>query len=209
MMKKAILFLSCFVMIAATFAQQSEILTDSRDGKQYKTVEIGDQVWMAENLNYETTSGSWCLDDKPENCNSFGKLYTYTEAVNACPDGWHLPSDDEFITLEIKLGMSADEAGKTGFRGMNVGTGLKSDSGWLNDGNGNNSSGFNALPACYRSPEGVTDKTGIYAYFWTSTKKEEVKAYVRNLYYGGYSGSKVYRQVYDINYAFSVRCLKD
>ena len=73
-----------------------QYITDSRDGKAYKVINAGNQVWMAENLNYESASGSWCYNQVFSNCDTHGRLYTWTEARKACPAGWHLPSREEW-----------------------------------------------------------------------------------------------------------------
>ena len=73
-------------------------LTDSRDGQVYRTVTIGEQTWMAENLNY-AMDGSYCYDDDPANCAKYGRLYTWSVSKTACPTGWHLPTKDDWWTL--------------------------------------------------------------------------------------------------------------
>lgn len=73
-------------------------IMDSRDGKTYKIAKIGNQVWMAETLNYET-NGSYCYEDDPEKCAKYGRLYIWESALNACPVGWHLPTKGEYETL--------------------------------------------------------------------------------------------------------------
>ncbi len=79
--------------------------TDTRDGQVYKTVTIGSQTWFAENLNFDTGDDeSTCYQDEAENCFIYGKLYTGNAAQTACPDGWHLPSQEEWNTLIDYLG---------------------------------------------------------------------------------------------------------
>ena len=83
-------------------------MTDARDGQTYQTVTLGDQTWLAQNLNYETDNNSWCYDDDPENCGTYGRLYDWEAAMTACPDGWHMASDDEWSTLIKYLDPGAD-----------------------------------------------------------------------------------------------------
>lgn len=78
-------------------------MKDPRDGQTYKTVKIGKQVWMAENMNYDIKH-SYCYDDDPKNCQKYGRLYTWEAALNACPSGWHLPTKEEFKTLLANVG---------------------------------------------------------------------------------------------------------
>lgn len=178
-------------------------MVDSRDGKTYKTVKIGDKVWMAENLNYQTGE-SKCYDNKPENCDKYGRLYVWREAVTACSDGWHLPNKQELEDLRMLAGQKAGDIGMAG-------TVLKSTTGW-NDykgksGNGTDGLGFGALPAgCYSSDDDVFDNEGDFAYFWSSTEGSSSRAYSLDLYYryeiAIVSSNGKYR-------AFSVRCVKN
>lgn len=179
--------------------------TDSRDGQSYATIEIGSQVWMAENLNFET-SDSWWYDDDSANGDIYGRLYTWDAAITACPSGWHLPSDDEWKQLEMYLGMDQSEADKEGFRGTNEGSKLKSSSAW----NGTESSGFNALPGGLQHlydnvrPSWLLIDLGQW---WSSTEHQGTNAWSRML---KYTNDRVARySSYKGWYGMSVRCLKD
>jgi len=179
-------------------------LTDSRDGKTYITVTIGEQVWMAQNLDYlnDMTSGdsSWCYDNDPDNCATYGRLYTWDAAMKACPNGWHLPSREEWGEL-------AKAAGGTGTygNGGTAGTKLKSTSGWEYN-YGTNDYGFSALPGGRRLADGsFFEGAGSDGYWWTATGGGG-GAYHRVMYY--------YQDyVIDINYGtvygHSVRCVGD
>ena len=190
-------------------------LVDDRDGQTYKTVKIGNQWWMAENLNYETAN-SYCCDGNATNCAKYGRLYRWAAAVGksesecgydgtcslptgsiqgVCPSGWHLPRKYEWETLFDAVG------GQT-----TAGMALKSASGWYNSGNGPDAFGFSALPAGSRSSDGDCYSKGYYAYFWSSMEFDSYNAYRMYLDYDyGYA----YLNNYDKDYGFSVRCIKD
>ena len=185
-------------------------LTDDRDGQTYKTVKIGDQVWMAENLNYryiqqtfegaEEDSSSYCYNDDPANCAKYGRLYLWSAALVVCPEGWHLPNTTEWNALFTAVG------GKT-----TAGTMLKSTEGW-NDGydgtsgNGSDSYFFSALPAGNRNDGGDFYNEGNSANFWSSTENSRYYAYRMDLNCYDDSPNLLYD---DKDYGFSVRCLKD
>lgn len=153
-------------------SEEGYTFTDPRDGQTYNIVTIGSQTWFAENLKYETNN-SWCYDDDGSNCNEYGRLYTWGASKSACPSGWHLPSDNEWKTLEMHLGMSQSEADITGWRGTDEGKKLKSTSGWYNDGNGIDAVGFKALPGGYRVTFGDFinySDLGRAGHWWSATE---------------------------------------
>jgi uncharacterized protein (TIGR02145 family) len=133
--------------------------TDDRDGKFYNTVTIGGKKWMAENLNYQPSTGKyWCYGNSAENCAKYGKLYDWNTAKTVCPSGWHLPSRAEWNSLVSSAG-GASTAGKK----------LKAASGW-NNSNGTNDYGFSALPGGYRALDENFNAVGDEGYWWTSER---------------------------------------
>jgi len=185
--------------------------TDPRDGKTYKTVKIGNQVWMAENLNYATSIGSWCYDYKSSNCDIYGRLYYWYTAKKVCPAGWHLPSDDEWKKLEMALGMAQGEANSTGWRGTNEGSKLAGNASlWDDEDLIQNpefaSSGFTALPGGYRNNYVNFNFIGIDCYWWSATDENSTTAWFRFM---TNDFSAVYRNGYYKKKGLSVRCVRD
>ncbi|MFA5815748.1 MAG: fibrobacter succinogenes major paralogous domain-containing protein [Bacteroidales bacterium] len=189
--------------------------TDSRDNHTYKWVKIGKQTWMADNLAYlpavspssdgsDTSPYHYVYDYEGSsmsaakattNYATYGVLYNWPAALKACPSGWHLPSDDEWNVLIEYLGGEAD-AGKK----------MKSTSGWRENENGDNSSGFSALPGGHSLTIGVFDFLGDGAFFWSSSEYEAPYAWSQVLYYYVVSVNRAYDYR---GRGFSVRCLKD
>ena len=172
-------------------------VTNDKTTQQFKTVIIGNQIWMAENLNLDVGSGCWCYENKQANCNKYGRLYTWEAAKRAANkiEGWHLPTDNEWEQLENYLG-GRKVAGRK----------LKSTGGWVKSGNGNNSSGFSALPSGCRSDRDGFYGIGYYAFFWTATVCDSSYAWKRELHY---DSSEVYRYGYNKDGEYSVRLVKD
>jgi len=187
-------------------------VTDTRDGQTYKTVAIGTQTWMAENLNYAVDS-SWCYEDNADNCSQYGRLYLWVGAMSvsmnyniailgdsvnhqgACPSGWHIPSNGEWATLEAAVG---------GF--STAGTALKSNDGWYDSGNGTDAYGFSALPAGRRHDDGSFHNTGLSTDFWSARENNADSAYSRHLDYNDTYMSTLY---YNKSSALYVRCVMD
>jgi len=172
--------------------------TDSRDSKSYDVVKIGNQCWMSKNLNYAVTTNSWCYNNTESNCTSYGRLYNWTGAGSACPSGWHLPTDAEWKTLEMSLGMTQAQADVDGSweRGTDQGTKLKV----------NGSSGFNALMSGLRNTttNPYADLSSV-GYYWTATVGNlSTKAYRRSF---STSEARVYRGDMHKDNGFSVRCV--
>ena len=196
---------------------------DAKTEQIYKMVTIApegtdySETWMAENLNYKTAN-SWCYDDKDENCAKYGRLYTWAAAVGktetecgdgqecnlgtgdirgVCPEGWHLPSLEEWEDLIKAVGGEST-----------AGVKLRSKTGWKEYSGINNEDafGFSALPAGNRDGDGNYGLEGYDAEFWSSTEVGGVGAYSMYLYYDNEN------KLPDFNskvYGFSVRCLKD
>jgi len=208
-----VISLLTFVVILCSCENEDEttgIFTDRRDGHIYKWVGIGSQVWMAENLNFDTGSGSWVNDDNSANADIYGRLYDWETACDVCPDGWHLPTDDEWKTLEMYLGMSQADANLTGWRGTDEGGKLKETGtiDWCSPNTGaTNESGFSALPGgFFNNLHRYCDGKGWRGSFWSSTEYDSGNAWGRKL---GCDLSEVGRNGYGKGNGFSVRCIRD
>jgi uncharacterized protein (TIGR02145 family) len=199
----AIIFVASF-MTQRIHAQETEIFTDTRDGQVYKTVKIGSQIWMAENLNYQTNSGSWVYDNKESNAVIYGRLYDWETAKIVCPSGWHLPTDDEWKQFEMYIGISPLEMEDLALEGLkDEGTKLRATSGWDNSGNGTDDYGFSGLPGGNRVTMGDSN-IGIFGGWWSATQFNTINARNRGLL------SFAYGQGYDEKeHGWSVRCLRD
>jgi uncharacterized protein (TIGR02145 family) len=169
--------------------EKGNAFTDARDSKKYRTVKIGEQVWMAENLNFETPD-SQCYENKPENCKKYGRLYTWDEAMKACPVGWHLPVREEWDAL-IEAAGGKEMAGKN----------LKAKSGWDDKAlNGLDTYGFAALPGGrgYRKDDfGQADG----AFLWSATADDADVAWNLYISYSSWNSNNK-------GSLFSIRCLE-
>ena len=198
------------------------MLCDRRDGQMYRTVAIGTQVWMAQNLNYHAQN-SWCYDNKASNCNVYGRLYSWTSAMGvdasfaaasaklhkehqgACPDGFHMPTSADMKALVTYMNKhNKHEQEKSG-------TLLKMKFSWMHSEEwpeGTDRFGFGAMAAGFRNAKGSFKEMGKDADFWVAEESNTpTHAPYWNLYYdndeflGDYSKNKLY--------AYSVRCLKN
>ena len=202
------------------------VLCDKRDGQMYRTVRIGSQVWMAQNLNH-AVENSWCYMNSLENCSNYGRLYQWTAAMaldNAyghsaagdllgekhqgiCPDGWYIPTDKDMETLAHYVVESNKAAG---LATEDVGTSLRKESGWEENDEeilGTNRYGFGAVPAGYRDANGSFAFLGEEADFWVAEETSNgTQAPHWNLYYANQTFSGEFKNLK--TFAFSVRCVK-
>jgi uncharacterized protein (TIGR02145 family) len=209
-------------VVRTTFKFETGTVTDI-DGNVYKTVKIGDQWWMAENLKVtqyrngdpiphvteyskwssNLTSGAYCeYDNNSSNVETYGRLYNWwavNDSRNMAPAGWHVPTDAEWTILTDYLGESSIAGGKLKEEGF---------AHWGNPNSGaTNESGLSALPGGYRdSTSGYYTSLGTYAYFWSSTEYGNNHAWNHNL---NYYHSTVYRNSIGKQAGFSVRCVRD
>jgi len=203
--------------------KEENVFIDVRNWAYYNFKQIGNQFWMTENLNFETDS-SWCYDNEKYNCDLFGRLYTWAAAMDSagvysengkgcgdgvkcsptnpvrgiCPEGWHLPTQREFVILWNAVGGS-DVATKM----------LKSASGWNQSGNGTDAYGFSALPSgsVY---EGAFDNIGNLTFFWSSNEHNAEWAYSMDMGFPinfSYDAGNI--SDHGKKYGFPVRCVKD
>jgi len=198
------------------------------DGNTYMTVKIGDKWWMKENLkvtkfrngvpiknsqelkDWIQPISSYCI--YKNDVNAPGLLYNFyavSDANNIAPEGWHVPTDDEWKVLELSLGMGLSTVDLVNFRGYLQGNYLKEKDVW-NDGKGqvgNNESGFSALPGSCRLFTGEFGEPGLGSNgFWWTSSAHGTNAWYRYL---DYKKPNVFRYFGPKNYGFSIRCVKD
>jgi len=209
-----------------------DYLVDTRDGHEYSTVKIGTQCWMAKNLNIGTringntdqSSGNgiekYCYDNDTMNCKKYGGLYQWDEAMQyvtteraqgICPDGWHIPTDEEWKIVEVELGMSSSDADDTSMRGTNQGSKMAGNGYFWTDGNLDSnaefsSSGFFVFSAGYRAPDGSFNSRSNGAFLWASKTANSNFKWHRQLLSGS---TGVYRNFINKSYGYSVRCVRD
>jgi len=214
------------------FVDPSEVVRDSfvdaRDGQVYKSVKIGDQIWMAENLNFAVDS-SFCYNDEPDNCEKYGRLYQWSAAMDSvgtfsetakgcgynvlcdslgtargvCPEGWHIPTEDEAAILLGSVDKTVSEGAEVEYAKGNE---LKSALDW--DGE-MDAYGFGALPSGIRAQNGNYSYLGSTGNLWLASPavnnhvKENALIFAIGDYYGSlrYSSNK--------SHGIAVRCLKD
>ena len=200
-------------------------MVDKRDNQTYKTVTIGMQKWMAQNLNYEYRLGmysqSWCYNNSTNNCTKYGRLYTWAGAMDSaglfttngtncgndrtcsptypvrgiCPEGWHLPKKSEIETLFTAIGGKAT-----------AGLMMKSTSDWFNNQNGLDAYSYSAIPAGYMNDRGSFKDNSFYANFWTASQYNSYSAYYMEL--GTGNGASL-SDFGNKGYGFSIRCLQN
>jgi uncharacterized protein (TIGR02145 family) len=188
-----------------------DFLTDSRDEKKYPFKTYGNQVWMLQNLNYQTP-GCLVFENNPEKTPSeFGKLYPYQEAVIACPPGWHLPSDEEWKMLEEFTGIPKADLDKTALRGSPAG-GMMKEPGmrlWESESakHSNNRSGFSVVPSgWYRTDKKEFTYSKTCAGFWSGS--EDLKtAFLRFFFVNSDAVSRTSLEINSL--LLSVRCVKN
>ena len=194
--------------------KNKEIFTDERDGKTYKYVIIGDQVWMAENLKYEAPN-TRCYGDDQNNCEIFGKMYDWETAIIVCPSGWRLPNDNDFSVLKNFVEAASKCRNCAGIV-------LKANSALWNSNKGADEFGFTALPGgYYRENHPGDDNNGfnqknMTAGFWSTTEgyiKGSAHFRYFTSYFTGYNSSlnnMLNIEGFYINESFAnVRCIKD
>jgi uncharacterized protein (TIGR02145 family) len=213
------------------FTNCGDPLHDSRDGQIYPTVLIGAQCWMAANLNTGTmVNGTvtmtdngviekYCYNNNAANCAVYGGLYQWDEVMNytespgaqgICPDGWHIPTDEEWCTLSLTLDETSD-CDAVGDASSYIAGGMMKEAGtahWVDPNTAaTNESGFTGLPAGYRSFSSFQFYSlGYYTGFWSSSPNDDIEIWYRDLYY---DNGELYRDSYNRSYGFAVRCIMD
>lgn len=203
------------IIVLMMIVSCGDISVKDVDGNEYKTVKIGNQEWMAENLNVtkyrngDSIADCWVYNDDENNAITYGRLYAWAAVVdnrNIAPVGWHVPTDEEWIELEMFMGISQADADAELWRGTDQGKKLYSTTGWKTKVNGTDEYGFNALPAGNRTGSGRFKDLSYFATYWSTTESSETRARSRML---AHNESGIFRGSAFKTGGYSVRCIKD
>ena len=183
---------------------------DKRDNQVYRTIVISNHVWTAQNMNYEIVSGegesqnNWCYNNDPEYCKKFGRLYNWESAQEVCPEGWHLPTADEW--LELIEDHTCEITKERDFPNQYhcAGTSLKAVDTWEDGLPNTNEYGFSVIAAGFRVTKG-TGGEGVMGEFWTST--DETETYAAFVEFGRVQDYAEFALI-DKSTGISVRCIK-
>ena len=182
---------------------KSEDFIDTRDNTVYPTVKIGEQIWMAKNLRFKLEGKSWAYNDDENNVAKYGRLYTWESLEEVIPNGWHLPTDKEWQTLEAFLGMTTEDLDKSGYsinRGEDQGTQLKEGGKSL----------LNFPISGFRDYTGTFEALENRTYLWVNTEVEidnKIEVYRRRIVK---AESGLYRFTNpSSSFAITVRLVKD
>ena len=214
------------VILNTTITATEGTFLDTRDSTVYKTVKIGNQTWMAENLAYlpevsPSSDESFTIPKHyvygyqgngaekvktTNNYKTYGVLYNWPAAKNACPDGWHLPLDEEWEVLAAWISQDNGGYTKDNDDWESVGLHLKTTSGWDSGGHGTDDYEFGALPGGERSDGGSFSSLTFGGRWWSATEAGNSDAFVRSMN----SEQDAFNRYYIMKeYGFSVRCVKD
>jgi uncharacterized protein (TIGR02145 family) len=213
----AILFSSCGASSSSDSTSTEKVEGSTESTESSGVVTIGTQVWTSKNLDVATyrngdvipqvqdqnawanlTTGAWCYyDNDPSNGTKYGKLYNWyavSDSRGLAPNGYHIPTDAEWTQLSDYLGGQNQPGPK-----------MKSTSGWKNNGNGTNSSGFSGLPGGERDCYGAFKYIDGDGRWWSSTEYSTAIAWARGVGFHGHLD----RGEYCMEFGYSVRCLRD
>jgi len=195
--KSFLLVVAFLIAMINLLAQDTDFLMDERDGNIYLIKKFTHQWWFCQNLKYDVGEGASCYDDDENNCMLKGRWYTFESAKKACPEGYRLPSDEDWKALEISLGMGQNDLDQRYNRNSgSVGKQLKFGG----------ESGFDAEFAGIRHPRADDSYFETHAYYWTATEINETTSWARVL---DTKKEGIDRQVINTDFSLSVRCIKD
>lgn len=185
------------ITFGASKTTKKNEVKDSRDKQVYRTIKIAGKTWLGDNLNYKS-EGSFCLKDEEDNCAAYGRLYTWDAARTACPEGFRLPTQEDFESLWTAAG--AD---------FNAGYLVKTTYGWKGNTNGNDTLKFSAMAAGNRFDDGTYGNLEKFAFFWTSDDKSDgIPAGSARVWYLTNKSMAFNYTSKPKEFGFSVRCVK-